>query len=160
MYPAAAVTVMDDIIDLEGIDPAHHGPVRALAQQMIENGMRREDPVRSTFALLGDRWSTLILLVLGMGKWRHAELQRVLGRLGSETHIAQRVLTLKLRTLERDGIVARHVIETVPPQVSYSLTPFGSDLLVKAQNLIDWVNDRADIVQEARAAYDRNAAES
>ncbi|MEO0032588.1 MAG: hypothetical protein RIS94_2346 [Pseudomonadota bacterium] len=148
------VTGVDSVIDLSGIDPALHDSVDALARQMIAHGVQRDEPVRMIFGLLGDRWSTLILLVLGMGTWRHAELRRVLGRLGSEEKISQRVLTLKLRTLEREGLVSRHVVESVPPKVSYTLTPMGAELRGKAMLLIDWVNERAAQVRAARAAFD------
>ena len=126
----------------------------ALASQMAEHGVRRDEPVRMIFGLLGDRWTTLILLVLGMGTWRHAELRRVLGRLGAEEKISQRVLTLKLRTLEREGLVLRRVTESVPPRVSYALSPMGEDLRREAERLIAWVNSRATVIQAARLAFD------
>lgn len=141
-------------IDLAGIDPAHHAAVAALAAQMRAHGIRRDEPVRATFGYLGDRWSTLILLVLAMGTWRHAELRRVLGRLGAEEAISQRVLTLKLRTLERDGFVMRHATTHTPPRVSYELTPLGRELHAKATDLIGWVNERASRIRAARAAFD------
>ena len=144
-------------LDLAGIDPAFHAAVCALAGQMAEHGVRRDEPVRMVFGLLGDRWTTLILLVLGMGTWRHAELRRVLGRLGAEEKISQRVLTLKLRTLEREGLVVRHVTDSVPPKVSYALTPMGSDLRREAERLIGWVNSRAANFHAARATFDRIA---
>ena len=122
---------------------------------MAEHGVRRDEPVRMIFGLLGDRWTTLILLVLGMGTWRHAELRRVLGRLGAEEKISQRVLTLKLRTLEREGLVERQVTDSVPPKVSYALTPMGADLRVEAERLIGWVNSRAAAIRAARAAFDQ-----
>ncbi len=144
-------------VDLSGIDAAFHGPVTALARQMDEHGVRRDEPVRMIFGLLGDRWTTLILLVLGMGTWRHAELRRVLGRLGVEEKISQRVLTLKLRTLEREGLVVRRVTESIPPKVSYALTPIGVELRAEAERLIAWVNSRAAKIHAARAAFDRMA---
>ncbi|MCH7628190.1 MAG: helix-turn-helix transcriptional regulator [Proteobacteria bacterium] len=146
-------------IDLTGIDAAFHAPVDALARQMAAHGTRREEPVRATFGLLGDRWSTLILLVLGMGTWRHAELRRVLSRLGAEEGISQRVLTLKLRALEREGFVARHVVESVPPKVSYALTPLGAQLKAQAERLIDWVNANRDVILDARARFDAQDAD-
>ena len=123
---------------------------------MDEHGVRRDEPVRMIFGLLGDRWTTLILLVLGMGTWRHAELRRVLGRLGAEEKISQRVLTLKLRTLEREGLVMRRVVDSVPPKVSYALTPLGADLRQEAERLIGWVNSRAVAIRAAREAFDRS----
>lgn len=142
------------LIDLSDIDPAHHEAVERLVRSMRRHGNRREDPVRSTLAYLGDRWSTLILHVLAMGSWRHADLRRVLGRLGSEEKISQRVLTAKLRTLERDGFVVREVSREVPPKVSYSLTAMGRDLHAQAQELIDWVLVSAPAIRAARVRFD------
>lgn len=83
--------------------------IAALAAEMAAHGHDREDPAREVMGLLGDRWSTLILLVLATGEWRHAELRRTLAQLSAEQAISQRVLTLKLRTLERDGFVFRTI---------------------------------------------------
>ena len=143
------------VIDLSGIDAHFHESIGSLARSMTVNGVRRDDPVRSVFGLLGDRWSTLIMLVLAFGTWRHAELRRVLGRLGSEEKISQRVLTLKLRGLEREGMVMRHVEDTVPPKVSYSLTPLGRELHAEAEHLIEWVNARQSPIRQARARFDQ-----
>lgn len=145
----------DREIDLSGIDPVFHQSIATLARDMAAHGVRRDDPVRSVFGLLGDRWSTLILLVLSFGTWRHAELRRVLGRLGSEEKISQRVLTLKLRALEREGMVTRHVVESVPPKVSYSLTTLGHELHAEAEHLIAWVNARQSAIKQARARFDQ-----
>ena len=141
-------------IDLTGIDPVRHAAVSRLAADMRAGGVRRDEPVRATFGLLGDRWSTLILLVLGMGVWRHAELRRVLGRLGAEEKISQRVLTLKLRALERDGFVHRAASADVPPKVSYALTPLGAALHGEAWRLIGWVRDHTAAIEAARHAFD------
>lgn len=128
--------------------------VAALAAEMAANGNRRDDPAREVMGLLGDRWSTLILLVLGTGEWRHAELRRTLAALSSEQAISQRVLTLKLRTLERDGFVARFATADVPPKVSYALSPLGRDLHAEARRMIDWINARAETIRASRAAFD------
>lgn len=122
---------------------------------MAAHGKDREDPAREVMGLLGDRWSTLILLVLATGEWRHAELRRTLAKLSAEQAISQRVLTLKLRTLERDGFVSRDVSDDVPPKVSYALTPLGQELHGEARRLIDWINARAPAIRTARAAFDR-----
>lgn len=126
----------------------------ALAAEMSEHGAERDAPIREIFALLGDRWTTLILLVLATGDWRHAELRRTLAHLSSEQAISQRILTLKLRKLERSGIVLRAVSEDVPPKVSYSLSAMGGELALEARRLINWVIGKADAVLAARAAYD------
>jgi len=148
------------MIDLDGIDPALQAGVTALATEMRAQGYQRSDPVREIPALLGDRWTTLILLVLDIGCWRHAELRRVLGRLGAEGRISQRVLTLKLRTLERDGLVRRLSTADVPPRVSYELTALGGSLVREARRLIDWVQANAAPIQAAREAFDRQRTPS
>lgn len=125
-----------------------------LAAEMALHGKDRDDPAREVMGLLGDRWSTLILLVLGTGTFRHAELRRTLAQLSAEQAISQRVLTLKLRTLERDGFVARAVTADVPPKVSYALTPLGTDLHAQARGLIDWINARAPQIRDAREGFD------
>lgn len=75
------------------------------------------------------------------------------------TGISQRMLTVTLRRLERDGLVARTVIPTVPPQVSYSLTETGHSLRLAVQPLIEWASTTVDDIDAARAAYDAKAAE-
>ena len=131
--------------------------IAALAAQMAAHGTERDAPVRAVMVLLGDRWTTLILLVLGTGDWRHAELKRVLAQLSAEQAISQRVLTLKLRTLERDGFVARSVSGDVPPRVSYALTVPGVELLGQAQGLIEWIQGQSAAIRAARSRFDANA---
>ncbi len=142
------------MIDLNDIDPALHQGVTALAADMRAHGYQRSDPVREVFALLGDRWTTLILLVLNIGTWRHAELRRVLGRLGAEGKISQRVLTLKLRALERHGIVLRHATADVPSKVSYELSPLGIDLVNETDRLMHWVHDNRSAIDAAKERFD------
>lgn len=136
----------DDVLDRPAI--------ALLADQMARNGIHREAPVRSVMALLGDRWSTLILLILGTGDCRHAPLRRALASLSSERAISQRVLTLKLRTLERDGLVVRSVSADVPPKVGYALTPLGRDLLQQTGTMIAWIEGRTAVINAARKAFD------
>lgn len=128
--------------------------IAELAAEMAQHGKDRDDPAREVMGLLGDRWSTLILLVLATGAWRHAELRRTLGELSAEQAISQRVLTLKLRTLERDGFVERTVSADVPPKVTYALTPLGRELHAEARRLIDWSNSRTAAIRAARQAFD------
>lgn len=107
--------------------------------------------------MMGDRWTMLILQVLMIGEWRHADLKRALSRISDEQAISQRVLTLKLRALERDGFVWRHTTADVPPRVSYGLTPAGQELAREGRRMIDWMNARTQAVLEARAAFDGRA---
>lgn len=135
-------------------DPAKAAAIAALAEEMQRNGGGRDDPVRSVMGLLGDRWSTLLLLVLATGEWRHAGLRRTTARLSAEQAISQRVLTLKLRALEREGLVARHVTTDVPPRVSYTLTPLGRDLHSEVRRQIDWISQRRTQIAAARRCFD------
>lgn len=125
-----------------------------LAGEMAQHGTQRDAPVRTVFGLLGDRWSMLILLLLGIAPFRHAELRRLLIRLSAEGGISQRVLTLKLRLLERNGLVARSVSADVPPKVGYALTDLGGELVEEARRLLGWVQGSGARIEAARVAFD------
>jgi len=99
-----------------------------LASDMDANNVDVDGPVREVFSLLGDKWSKLILLVLATGTYGHARLRRTLEILADESEISQRILTLKLRSLERDGLILRYVSSDVPPRVDYSLSDIGGQL--------------------------------
>lgn len=138
----------------EADDATLQAGVAALAAEMRQHGQGRHDPVREVSAMLGDRWTTLLLLVLGTGCWRHAELRRTVGRLSAEGSISQRVLTLKLRALERNGFVLRTTTGDVPPRVSYQLTPLGQGLAGEARRLIDWVIAHRAAIEAARQDFE------
>lgn len=127
--------------------------VQALAAEMRAHGTSRDAPVREIMGLLGDRWTTLILLVLATGSCRHSELRRALGHLSNEQAISQRVLTLKLRALERDGFVLRQATEDVPPKVSYELTVLGLALHAQASGLIGWIEANSSAIEQARDRF-------
>jgi DNA-binding HxlR family transcriptional regulator len=131
--------------------------IDALEAEMATSGKDRDSPVRSIMAMLGDRWTSLILLVLDTGEWRHAELRRVLARLSAEQAISQRVLTLKLRMLERDGFLGRHVTADVPPHVSYALTPLGQALQSENRRLIEWCKAQGPGIEASRRTWDAAA---
>lgn len=82
---------------------------------------------------VGDKWSVLVIVLLGKRPHRFSELQRGIDA------ISQRMLTRTLRGLESDGLVHREVFPTVPPSVEYSLTALGESLLVPLSALADWV---------------------
>jgi len=102
-------------------------------------------PVGDVFRRLGDRWSLLLLVLLGTRPHRYNELHR------SVEGISQRMLTRTLRSLETDGLVRRQVHPTVPPSVEYSLTPLGGTLLEPLSALADWAVLHAGEMDEARA---------
>ncbi|WP_326819489.1 winged helix-turn-helix transcriptional regulator [Streptosporangium sp. NBC_01756] len=97
---------------------------------------------------VGDKWSVLIVVLLGRGPRRFNELHRMI------EEISQRMLTRTLRGLERDGLVMRTVHPTVPPSVEYALTDLGMTLLGPLSAVADWAVDHGADIASARAGYD------
>lgn len=106
------------------------------------------EEIAATFSLVGDKWSMMVVIYLSGGPRRFNALKRQIGG------ITQRMLTLTLRKLERQGLVSRNVFPTVPPQVEYALTPLGQSLRAPVQMLGLWVLEHHDELQRARHAYD------
>jgi DNA-binding HxlR family transcriptional regulator len=104
--------------------------------------------VSGILSRIGDKWSVLIISRLGEGPRRFNEIKRMIGG------ISQRMLTLTLRNLERDGLVTRTVTPTVPPRVDYELTDLGRDLLIPIQGLAAWAIQHTPCIQAARARFD------
>src|SRR6266446_10472145 len=88
--------------------------------------------VSEVLARVGDKWTVLVVSALGEGPKRFNELRRALGS------ISQRMLTLTLRGLERDGLITRTAFPTIPPRVDYALTALGRDLLTPVSALGAW----------------------
>ncbi|MET3613587.1 DNA-binding HxlR family transcriptional regulator [Rhizobium aquaticum] len=105
-------------------------------------------PVRDVLGQLGDKWSTLIIGLLGERTHRFGELRR------SIPDISQRMLTQTLKDLQRDGLVDRTVFATVPPSVEYKLTPLGRSLLSPLGILIEWAEMHHGAIRLARQAYE------
>src|SRR6202023_1785054 len=109
--------------------------------------------VASVLARVGDKWSVFVIMLLGKGPRRFNELKRMVGG------ISQRMLTLTLRGLERDGLVTRTVFPTIPPRVDYELTDLGRGLSKPVEALGRWAMDHQTEIQAARARFDgRNEA--
>jgi DNA-binding HxlR family transcriptional regulator len=105
--------------------------------------------VASILARVGDKWSVFIIRLLGDGPRRFNELKRMVGG------ISQRMLTLTLRGLERDGLVTRTVFPTIPPRVDYELTELGRGLWQPVEALGRWASDHQMEIEAARARFDR-----
>jgi DNA-binding HxlR family transcriptional regulator len=103
--------------------------------------------VSEVLARVGDKWSVLVVTRLG-GPLRFNELRRSIGG------ISQRMLTLTLRGLERDGLITRTVFPTVPPRVEYALTALGRDLLQPVSGLSDWALRNQAKIARARDQFD------
>jgi len=125
-----------------------------LVRRMDRHDHDREAPVREVMARLGDRWSTLILLILSAGEFRHAALRRLITAMSAERAISQRMLTLRLRALERDGMVHREVTLTVPPRVDYSLTPLGREFVGLIGGLLRWLEANDGQIIESRKKFE------
>ena len=105
--------------------------------------------VREVLDIVGDKWSVLIVVLLGQRTYRFSELHREI------EGISQRMLTLTLRTLVRDGLVSRTPYATVPPRVDYELTELGRTLLVPLTALDAWANAHRDDIWAARQRHDQ-----
>ena len=103
--------------------------------------------ISQMLARIGDKWTILIVRRLGDKPQRFNALRREIG------DISQKMLATTLRNLERDGFVTRHVTPTNPPQVNYTLTKLGHDLLVPVQALAMWTFQNMEHIETARAAY-------
>ncbi len=97
---------------------------------------------------IGDKWSILIVMMLSPGPRRFNELKRQIGG------ISQRMLTLSLRGLERDGLVSRTVTPSIPPRVDYALTELGLSLREPIAAIGGWANLNHDAIEAARARFD------
>jgi DNA-binding HxlR family transcriptional regulator len=109
--------------------------------------------IRDLLDRLADKWSLLVVELLGQGTRRFSELRRQVDG------ISQRMLTLTLRQLERDGLVKRTVYPVVPPRVDYELTSTGATLLEAVQPLVSWTRQHKAEIVSARKAYDVRATQ-
>lgn len=99
---------------------------------------------------IGDKWTVLVVIALARGKLRFSELRRRI------EDISQRMLTLTLRNLERDGFVTRTVYATVPPKVEYELTALGRSLNEPLRAMYEWTARHGGEVGQARSRFDAN----
>lgn len=120
-----------------------------------EIGLERFDPesarcrgVSNVLQRVGDKWSVLVVATLSRGPHRFSELRREIEA------ISQRMLTLTLRSLERDGLVSRTVTPTIPPRVDYALTPLGHSLQQPVLALAGWAVDHLEEISAAQSAFD------
>ena len=113
--------------------------------------------ISTLLSRIGDKWTVLVVQTLGEGPKRFNELRREI------PSVSQRMLTLTLRNLERDGLVNRTVTPTIPPRVDYELTELGNSLQKPICGLATWATDNGEAIHRAQARVDaepdeRNAA--
>ncbi|MEU1202349.1 helix-turn-helix domain-containing protein [Streptomyces sp. NPDC005813] len=114
----------------------------------------REDSrplIRSVLERIGDKWSVSVVCQLGESTYRFNELRRLVDP------ITQRMLSVTLRALERDGLVSRTVHPTMPPRVDYALTGRGLSLLDVLRDLAGWADAHAEEIGSSRAEFDAQA---
>jgi DNA-binding HxlR family transcriptional regulator len=104
--------------------------------------------VSEVLSRVGDKWTILVVVELGQGPRRFNEIRRALGS------ISQRMLTLTLRGLERDGLVTRTVFPTIPPKVEYELTKLGRSLLEPVSGIGLWARQNRAAIAQARQRFD------
>jgi DNA-binding HxlR family transcriptional regulator len=105
--------------------------------------------VSGVLARVGDKWSVLIIVMLGDGPRRFNEIKRAVGG------ISQRMLTLTLRGLERDGLVTRTIFPTIPPRVDYELTKLGRSLWAAVEPLGLWAQGHVKDIHKAQEKFDQ-----
>ncbi len=108
--------------------------------------------VSSVLARVGDKWSVLVIRLLGDGPYRFNEIKRMVGG------ISQRMLTLTLRGLERDGLVTRTIFPTIPPRVDYELTDLGRSLWSPVEALGVWAQSHIADIEAARRRFEERRA--
>jgi len=105
-------------------------------------------PVRNVLDRIGDKWSILVISILGeCGTLRFNELNAIVGT------ISQKMLTVTLKTLEADGLVSRKIYPQVPPRVEYTLTELGVSLLPAMSSLVNWALENMPTIKASRAEY-------
>ena len=126
-----------------------HKNVPVLLPQPLQ--LQHEDcrSVASILSMVGDKWSVFVIMTLHDGPKRFNELKRMIGG------ISQRMLTLTLRGLERDGLVTRTIFPTIPPRVDYELTNLGRGLSKPVEALGRWAMEHRNDIEGARARFDR-----
>lgn len=123
-----------------------HGSGHSLSQDCSRVG--------EVLSRIGDKWTVMVVMVLRDGPKRFNELKREIGG------VSQRMLTLTLRGLERDGLVTRTVFATVPPRVDYELTALGQSLRVPIEALGAWTFAHLDVLDAARRNFDKRNNEA
>jgi DNA-binding HxlR family transcriptional regulator len=109
-------------------------------------------PIRNVLDRFGDKWSVLVLLILGEqnSPMRFNELLQTIG------NISQKMLTVTLRTLEADGLITRKHYHEIPPRVEYGLTGLGESLLPHINGLADWSQKHYDTIMKTRKRFEKN----
>ncbi len=123
----------------------------SLIDEICERHIVDMELFREVLARIGDKWSLLVIGILGQRTLRFTELMKAV------PGISQRMLTLTLRQLERDGLVVREVHAQVPPRVDYRMSALGRTLTEPVTALAQWASEHEDEVRASREAFDAAA---
>ena len=107
--------------------------------------------ISTLLSRIGDKWTVLVVTTLAGGSRRFNELRREI------PSVSQRMLTLTLRNLERDGLVSRTVTPTIPPRVDYELTELGRSLVGPLGAIERWALDNREVIHAAQSRFDKEA---
>ena len=135
---------METLQERKNLSPSHTN-VTAPSADLHSAGCRNVAPVLNR---VGDKWSMMIVMMLADGPRRFSELKRAIDG------ISQRMLTLSLRGLERDGLVTRTVTPSIPPRVDYELTELGDSLREPVKALGDWAIEHIACIRAAQQRFD------
>ena len=138
---------MDHAQERRNLSPGHNNVTAARPADVPHGPICRS--VAPVLNRVGDKWSMLIVMLLGDGSMRFMELKRAIDG------ISQRMLTLSLRNLERDGLVTRDVTPSIPPRVDYELTDLGQSLREPVQALGAWAMAHIECIRAAQQRYDQ-----
>ena len=123
--------------------------VRWENRRLENHGNRDCQEIVGIVSCIGDKWTVLVVGVLSRGPMRYGEIYK------SIKSISQRMLTLTLKGLERDGLVARTVFPTTPPRVEYALTEGGRTLVAPVMELWAWARDNRAAIENSRRSFDQ-----
>ena len=126
--------------------------VTAEYEELCRYAPKSGPAIRGVIDRIGDKWSLLVIVTLAGGPMRHGELRRqVIG-------VSQRMLTLTLRQLERDGLITRTIHPEIPPRVEYALTDLGTTLIPPALSIAHWAIANYATIEKSRVEFDSGAA--
>ncbi|MGC4076402.1 MAG: helix-turn-helix domain-containing protein [Rubrivivax sp.] len=125
------------------MSPSHIDPA-----EVPKPSERACEATREILDRIGDKWSLYVIATLRSGPRRFNELRREI------EGVSQRMLTLTLRALERDGMVTRTVFPTIPPRVDYELTELGQTLLDPVMALVAWAEKNKSVIAESQKRFD------
>lgn len=144
------------------LDPHGTGAITCAQRELFETvftwaiqfNMERHNPIVGVVDHIGNYWRNWLFLILHTGTYRPSKIAKLLEAVDPSHPISQRMLTLNLRTLERDGLIERRVICDKFNHVEYKLTPLGDQLVEQLLSVMWWIGDHATEIAEARAKFD------